>query len=49
MTRSKKAVHCLAHARAHRCHAALNRRHVREFDPEQKELHWGRHKLRRDQ
>jgi hypothetical protein len=28
---------------------ALNRRHVREFNPKQKEPHWGRRKLKRDQ
>jgi hypothetical protein len=28
---------------------ALNRHHVREFNPRQKELHWGRRKLKRDQ
>jgi hypothetical protein len=28
---------------------ALNRRHVREFNPTQKEPHWGRRKIRRDQ
>jgi hypothetical protein len=27
---------------------ALNRHHVREFDPKQKEPHWGRRKLARD-
>jgi hypothetical protein len=27
---------------------ALNRRHVREFNPKQKEPHWGRCKLARD-
>jgi hypothetical protein len=41
VTGVKEGRHCLAHARAHRCHAALNRRHAREFDPEQKELHRG--------
>jgi hypothetical protein len=28
---------------------ALNRDHVREFNPSQKQHHWGRRKLRRDQ
>jgi hypothetical protein len=28
---------------------ALNRHHVREFNPKQKEPHWGRRKLVRDQ
>jgi hypothetical protein len=28
---------------------ALNRHHVREFDPKHKEPHWGRRKLKRDQ
>jgi hypothetical protein len=28
---------------------ALNRRRVREFDPQRKEPHWGRRKLKRDQ
>ena len=28
---------------------ALNRGHVREFNPKQKEPHWGRRKLVRDQ
>ena len=28
---------------------ALNRHHVREFNPEHKEPHWGRRKLARDQ
>jgi hypothetical protein len=27
---------------------ALNRRHVREFNPAQKEPRWGRRKLKRD-
>jgi hypothetical protein len=27
---------------------ALNRHHVREFNPKQKEPHWGRRKLARD-
>jgi hypothetical protein len=27
---------------------ALNRHHVREFNPSQKQKHWGRRKLRRD-
>jgi hypothetical protein len=27
---------------------ALNRDHVREFNPSQKQKHWGRRKLRRD-
>jgi hypothetical protein len=27
---------------------ALNRHHVREFNPKQKEPHWGRRKLVRD-
>jgi len=27
---------------------ALNRHHVREFDPSRKEHHWGRRKLKRD-
>jgi hypothetical protein len=27
---------------------ALNRGHVREFNPDRKELHWGRRKLKRD-
>jgi hypothetical protein len=27
---------------------ALNRHHVREFNPKQKEPHWGRRKLKRD-
>jgi len=28
---------------------ALNRGHVREFDPDRKDHHWGRRKLKRDQ
>ena len=28
---------------------ALNRGHVREFNPSRKEHHWGRRKLKRDQ
>ena len=28
---------------------ALNRHHVREFNPKQKEPHWGRRKLKRDE
>ena len=28
---------------------ALNRHHVREFNPARKEPHWGRRKLKRDQ
>jgi hypothetical protein len=28
---------------------ALNRHHVREFDPSRKDHHWGRRKLKRDQ
>jgi hypothetical protein len=28
---------------------ALNRGHVREFNPSQKDPHWGRRKLKRDQ
>jgi hypothetical protein len=28
---------------------AVNRHHVREFNPKQKEPHWGRRKLARDQ
>ncbi len=28
---------------------ALNRGHVREFDPDRKEHHWGKRKLKRDQ
>jgi hypothetical protein len=28
---------------------ALNRHHVREFNPSRKEHHWGRRKLKRDQ
>jgi hypothetical protein len=28
---------------------ALNRYHVREFNPSRKEHHWGRRKLKRDQ
>ena len=28
---------------------ALNRHHVREFNPARKEHHWGRRKLKRDQ
>jgi hypothetical protein len=28
---------------------ALNRHHVREFNPSRKEYHWGRRKLKRDQ
>jgi NAD-dependent dihydropyrimidine dehydrogenase PreA subunit len=28
---------------------ALNRHHVREFNPKRKEPHWGRRKLKRDQ
>lgn len=28
---------------------ALNRHHVREFDPKHKEPHWGRRKPKRDQ
>ncbi|KRR22377.1 hypothetical protein [Bradyrhizobium retamae] len=28
---------------------ALNRRHVREFNPKGKEPHWGKRKLKRDQ
>jgi hypothetical protein len=28
---------------------ALNRHHVREFNPKHKEPHWGRRKLKRDQ
>jgi hypothetical protein len=27
---------------------ALNRHHVREFNPDRKEHHWGRRKLKRD-
>jgi len=27
---------------------ALNRGHVREFNPDRKEHHWGRRKLKRD-
>jgi len=27
---------------------ALNRHHVREFNPKRKEPHWGRRKLKRD-
>jgi hypothetical protein len=28
---------------------ALNRHHVREFNPKHKEPHWGKRKLKRDQ
>jgi hypothetical protein len=28
---------------------AFNRHHVREFNPERKDSHWGRRKLKRDQ
>jgi hypothetical protein len=28
---------------------ALNRGHVREFNPDRKDTHWGRRKLKRDQ
>jgi hypothetical protein len=28
---------------------ALNRHHVREFNPDRKDHHWGRRKLKRDQ
>jgi hypothetical protein len=28
---------------------ALNRGHVREFNPKRKDPHWGRRKLKRDQ
>ncbi|WMT78872.1 hypothetical protein [Bradyrhizobium sp. Ash2021] len=28
---------------------ALNRHHVREFNPDRKEHHWGKRKLKRDQ
>jgi hypothetical protein len=28
---------------------ALNRHHVREFNPARKDHHWGRRKLKRDQ
>ncbi len=28
---------------------ALNRGHVREFNPERKDTHWGKRKLKRDQ
>ena len=35
--------------RAHRRHASLNRGQVREFDPERKDHHWGRRKLKRDE
>jgi hypothetical protein len=28
---------------------ALNRGHVREFNPDRKDHHWGRRKLKRDQ
>lgn len=28
---------------------ALNRHHIREFNPSRKEPHWGRRKLKRDQ
>jgi hypothetical protein len=28
---------------------ALNRHHVREFDPDRKPHHWGKRKLKRDQ
>ena len=28
---------------------ALNRNHVREFNPARKDPHWGRRKLKRDQ
>jgi hypothetical protein len=28
---------------------AVNRHHVREFNPERKDHHWGRRKLKRDQ
>jgi hypothetical protein len=28
---------------------ALNRHHVREFNPKEREPHWGRRKLKRDQ
>jgi hypothetical protein len=28
---------------------ALNRAHVREFDPKQKSPHWGKRKLKRDE
>jgi hypothetical protein len=28
---------------------ALNRAHVREFNPDRKDKHWGRRKLKRDQ
>jgi hypothetical protein len=28
---------------------ALNRHHIREFNPKHKEPHWGRRKLKRDQ
>jgi hypothetical protein len=28
---------------------ALNRHHVREFNPKEREPHWGKRKLKRDQ
>jgi len=28
---------------------ALNRHHVREFNPDRKDKHWGRRRLKRDQ